>query len=393
MLTNKSRVFNTVIISLSLYSFTGFTASNNAALEIKNFIHSPYNSWGVDPEKLSIFGINLNKKNQQKAVAATINLEEALKLFHEEIPVTVAVIDTGVDKDHELLKNNIVTTTGAQATAKNYGKSFENASKPSTLPNDDNGHGSNVAGIILSIAKNSKILPLKYYLASNSGVKNLNASLEALKTAIDSNVAVINYSGGGPDKNAQEEKLLKMAEEKGIIVVAAAGNESTNIDLGGKKAYYPASYNLSNIITTASYTVTQDLEMELLPSSNYGKLTVDIAAPGHRINSASPGANHKGTSEMSGTSQATALVTGVVSMIKSNFPKLTAQQIKSVIIASAVEVPSFKGKLVSNGKLDAAKALEMSKKLSESLNKIKTAPITKLALKRSSNKKSKKVQI
>jgi len=137
--------------------------------------------------------------------------------------------------------------------------------------------------------------------------------VEALKYAVDHNVDVINYSGGGPEPAAEELRVLKEAERKGILVVAAAGNEESNID-DKKKAYFPASYGLKNIITVTAH----DEDLRILPSSNYGRSSVDIFAPGYRIKSSLQNGR---TGYLTGTSQATAFVTGVAALIKSEYPQ------------------------------------------------------------------------
>ena len=130
--------------------------------------------------------------------------------------------------------------------------------------------------------------------------KNLNSTIEALDYAVRKNVDIINYSGGGPESSERELRILKDAMRRGILIVAAAGNEKSNIDYK-ENAYYPASYGLPNIITVTAH----DKNAKLIPSANYGKQTVDISAPGNRIKSIFPD-NQIGF--LSGTSQATAFV-------------------------------------------------------------------------------------
>ena len=193
-----------------------------------------------------------------------------------------------------------------------------------------------------------------------SGQANLDATIKALQYAVDNNVDVINYSGGGPEASVEELRVLKAAEKKGILVIAAAGNERSNID-DKRHAYYPASYGLSNIITVGAH----DDGLNIIPSSNWGKNSVDIAAPGHRIRSAIPS---NGAGYMTGTSQATAFVTGVAAMIKSKYPSMKYDQIKNVILSSSLKVKNFEGKILGAGKLDAGRALELAESVSEKIN-------------------------
>ena len=310
----------------------GFTA---------DLLVSRFASWGIDPEK------NL----------ASINLKESWKNFRKNKEVVVAVVDTGIQQDHPFLANNIYVPAGA-ATAGNYGMDFSN-DKASNTPVDSHGHGTHVAGIVKSVFPEVKILALKYYNPKASGQKNLESTIRALRYAVDMNVDVINYSGGGPEASVEELRILKEAEKKGILIIAAAGNEHSNID-DKKNAYYPASYGLSNIITVGAH----DENLEIIPSSNYGKNSVDIAAPGYRIRSAIPGS---GAGFMTGTSQATAFVSGVAALIKSKYPSLGFEQIRNIILSSSLKVKNFEGKILGAGKLDAAKAVELAGTVSEKL--------------------------
>ncbi|HLW57929.1 MAG TPA: S8 family peptidase [Bacteriovoracaceae bacterium] len=306
---------------------------------------SRFASWGIDPEKTQ----------------ASINLFESWKNFKKNKDVVVAVIDTGIQIDHPFLKDNIHVLNG-QVSQKNFGVDFSTGRQTLT-PFDKHGHGTHVAGIVKSVFPDVKILALKYYNPAASGQANLAATIKALRYAVDNNVDIINYSGGGPESSVEELKILKEAERKGILVVAAAGNERSNID-EKRNAYYPASYGLSNIITVGAY----DDMLNIIPSSNYGKKSVDIAAPGHRIRSAIPGS---GAAYMTGTSQATAFVTGVAALIKSKHPSMTYDQIKNIVLSSSNKITNFEGKILGAGKLDAGKALA----LAESVNQ-KIAPKT-----------------
>jgi subtilisin family serine protease len=252
--------------------------------------------------------------------------------------ITVAVLDTGIDPTHEHIKGNLVRFLDYSGTGKN----------------DSHGHGTHVAGIIKNIFPKVKLVALKYYNPKYNGKQSLEATVKALKAAVDMNVDVINYSGGGPESSSEELAVLKEAERKGIIVVVAAGNESSNID-NKKHAFYPAAYGLSNIISVSAH----DQNLKLIKSSNWGKKLVDLAAPGKRIKSALP---YNRAGFLTGTSQATAFVTGVVAIIKSQFPKLSYTEVKNIIRNSAKKETFLASNSNSGGRLDAKAAiLEASK--------------------------------
>lgn len=303
---------------------------------------SRFSSWGIDPDKQ----------------LASINLKDSWFKFKKNKEIIVAVVDTGIQGDHDFLKNNIYLP-GRQVTKENFGVDFS-GEKITFTPTDAHGHGTHVAGIVKSVFPDVKILPLKYYNPKGSGQSNLEATIKALKFAVDNNVDVINYSGGGPEASVEELRVLKEAEKKGILVIAAAGNERSNID-DKRNAYYPASYGLSNIITVGAH----DDGLNIIPSSNYGKNSVDIAAPGYRIRSAIPG---NGAGYMTGTSQATAFVTGVAALIKAKYPRMKYDQIKNIILSSSAKVKNFEGKILGSGKLDAAKAIELADSVGQNLS-------------------------
>jgi subtilisin family serine protease len=114
--------------------------------------------------------------------------------------------------------------------------------------------------------------------------------------------------------------------------------------------YYPSAYHLSNIISVAA----TDIHNNLLPSSNWGKTKVDIAAPGENIYSTLPNGKF---GYMSGTSQATAFVTGVAALLLAQNPSLTPPELKKIILESAEPLPQLQGKIATGGRLNAYQAL------------------------------------
>ncbi len=334
-----------ILLTLTLgFKLIGFAQADVSAPLAYNaeLLLSRYTSWGIDPDKH----------------LASINLKESWIHFKKNKDVVVAVIDTGIQADHAFLINNIYVPTG-KSSVSNYGVDFS-GDKVTNTPMDQHGHGTHVAGIVKSIFPDVKILALKYYNPKASGQANLDATIKALKFAVDQNVDVINYSGGGPEASVDELRILKEAEKKGILVIAAAGNERSNID-DKRHAYYPASYGLSNIITVGAH----DDNLNIIPSSNYGKNSVDIAAPGHRIRSSIPG---NGAGYMTGTSQATAFVSGVAALIKAKYPDMKFDQVKNIILSSSLKVKTFEGKILGSGKLDASRAIELADSVNEKMH-------------------------
>lgn len=336
--------FTLVSLSASLMtlSFTAFAVSSpykiltpalkkfSAAQSLKN--------WGLTNESA--------KSHISAPMAWTI--EEGKK------SVIVAVVDTGVDSNHPDLKQNIWQDPASKE--KTYGWNFV---KNAANPEDDHGHGTHIAGIIGAITNpkagvsgvthNVSIMGVKYYSNSSSGAVNLDNTVKALEYAIAKGAKIINYSGGGPEFSEKEYLAIKKAEAAGVLVVAAAGNFGQNIDQV-EHYYYPAAYNTSNVISVAS----TDMKNNLSPFSNYGKRKVDVAAPGEKILSTLPGGRH---GELTGTSQATAFVSGVAALLLSQNPKLTPQELKSVIVASVDKFPQLEKKIATGGRINAYSAL------------------------------------
>lgn len=295
---------------------------------------SRYQNWGVD------------------------EMKTAWKYTEGDAGIVVAVIDTGIDSSHPDLKPNLWKDPSSAGLT--YGWDFvSNTSNPK----DEHGHGTHIAGIIGAIANNKtgtagvaqkvSLMPIRYYSERASGKVNLANTIQALYFAIEKGARIINYSGGGPEYNEQEFRAMKVAEEKGILIVAAAGNEHSDTDQA-RNYYYPAAYSLkglTNIITVASI----DSDKQLLKSSNWGQRTVDVAAPGHNILSTLPHAQY---GRMSGTSQATAFVSGLAALLLSEDRTLTPSQIRDTILKTVDREKPLMRKVASDGRINASRAVE-----------------------------------
>jgi subtilisin family serine protease len=160
---------------------------------------------------------------------------------------------------------------------------------------------------------------------------------------------IINYSGGGLEPSNEERAAIEYAEKKGILFIAAAGNERSNSDV---HKYYPADYGLSNIISVTAINPSN----QVLPSSNYGVETVDIAAPGQNILSTLPGSTY---GFMTGTSQATAFVTGAAVLVMAHHPEFNYHDVKKYILATGDAEPSLIAKTRTSRRLNLFKSLAM----------------------------------
>ena len=293
-------------------------------------------SWAIDP-----------------AHAASINLKSTiLEKLKFKRDIVVAVVDTGIDPAHPLLQTQLYTDKGPNKASLNFfGKDFSKDASDLNKPFDSHGHGTHISGIIASVYKQVKIITLKYYNPNALEQDNLNSTVKALEYAVDLGVDIINYSSGGAGASLEELRVLNRAKEKGILVVAAAGNYGSNIDKT-ENHYYPASYGLSNIITV----VNHDQTIGLNSTSNFGQ-SADLSAPGSRIISTLPSGRF---GYLSGTSQSTAFVSGVAAILMATSPELSYAKVKEILISSAKKVPALNGKCKSGGILDATKAIEMA---------------------------------
>lgn len=288
--------------------------------------------------------------------------------------IVVAVIDTGVDPIHEDLKENLWKNPGETGLDKKgkdkatngvdddkngyiddvYGWNFVSNNNELT---DNHGHGTHIAGIIGAQAGNQKgisgiapdvsLMIIKYYDPKVSNTDNLKNTINSINYAIKMGAQIINYSGGGTDYSQEEFEAVKRAEKQGILFVAAAGNERSNSD---QFHYYPADYKLPNIISVTAL----DPSKEVLASSNFGIETVDLAAPGQNIISTLPGNSY---GFMTGTSQATAFVSGAAVLVKANKPEFKFEDIKRYILSTGDPSTTLAQKTRTSRSLNLFKAL------------------------------------
>jgi subtilisin family serine protease len=274
--------------------------------------------------------------HKQLQSAEAIQFLEKKTAVKNQIKPLIAIIDTGIDFENAKIRTHLAS---AQSIVHPLGSA-----------QDHHGHGTHVSSIILSINPRVRILPIQYIDPPYGQELALENSVQALNQAIDAGANIINYSAGGYGFSTDEFLALRRAEEKGILVIAAAGNEGTSND---KKKYFPASYHLSNIIAVAATNDTN----ELIPESNFGIKNVSISAPGKDISGFVPGQK---LATMSGTSQATAFVTGVASLILeqkgANYPMAL---LKQKILMSGIYKESLKRKTASGNVVNAYRALTM----------------------------------
>lgn len=295
--------------------------------------------------------------------------------------IVVAIIDTGADVQHPDLKQNIWVNPGETGIdAKGHDKSrngvdddgngyiddvhgWNFASDTNDLT-DHHGHGTHIAGIIGAVGGNGigisgvtpkvSLMILKYYDPGARSLNPLETTVRAIRYATKMGANIINYSAGGLERSEEEMGAIRAANEKGILFVAAAGNEGSNSD---QKGFYPADYHLPNILSVTAI----DSSRRVLSSSNYGSRTVDIAAPGYEILSTLPNGQY---GFLTGTSQATAFASGVAALLLSH-RKFSGENLNEPwkVIEYLVKTGDIDDKLVGKTKyrsrLNAYRALIM----------------------------------
>jgi len=313
---------------------TGKAESRDAeARKLAALMNDPNVEYVVENFKLKAFTAPFDAEALREQWAITkVNAEAAWRRAGNRGSrnVIVAVIDTGTDYRHESLAANSVA-----------GYDFkDNDADPMDLTGAQNpGHGTHCSGIlggtgtadngIIGLSPEVSMMPLRFLGADGSG--DLMAGIKAIDYAIEKGAKVISASWGATVPRAQAQPLVdavERADKAGVIFVAAAANDGKNNDV---TEVYPANSGFANTITVAA-SGPQDEK----PSwSNFGKATVHVAAPGLNIMSTLPGNKY---GNLSGTSMATPLVSGLVAFLKAQDATLTGAQIRAILQQSGAQV-------------------------------------------------------
>lgn len=225
---------------------------------------------------------------------------------------SIAVLDTGIDSDHENLKDYVNTEAGQNFVGDDT--------------DDDQGHGTHVAGTIASYGKVSGVMeegtliPVK--VLDDDGDGSMYDIQKGITYAASEGADVINMSLGGGEYNQGMKEAIESANSKGTIVVAASGND------GQQDISYPAAYD--NTIAVGSVTSSKSRSI----FSNYGE-ELDVMAPGSNIYSTTPDGNYDA---MSGTSMASPHVAGVMGLIRSADSDISVDDATSILKETAKNV-------------------------------------------------------
>ncbi len=342
--------------------------------------------WPHDPEFFRLWGMNnvgqaspLGLEGQSGSDLHLLSAWETTKGSRE---IVVAILDSGMDYTHPDLADNVWINDAEKGGVPGvdddnngfvddvYGWDF--VSKGRTEPNfgnlgdsdpmDENGHGTHVAGTIGAVANNGRgvvgvnwnvrLMPLR--IGDSNGMINDVDAYRAFRYGTKMGVDVMSNSWGGGGRSQLLEHAIKEAQAKGILIVAAAGNDGADNDATPS---YPANY--AGVLSVGA---SDNLDVPA-GFSNFGAETVQVFAPGVNVLSTYPvGLTPPGQEPyqvMSGTSMATPHASGVAALVLAADSSLRKkpEQLRARLVGSSDVVGPLLGKSVSNGRLNAARAV------------------------------------
>jgi subtilisin family serine protease len=282
---------------------------------------------------------------------ADISAAAAWDLLTSAEHVVVAIIDTGVRGTHEDLAANMWVSP-------NDASHGLNALTGSNTTDDDEGHGTLVAGVIgaagnngkgmAGVAWKTKLMACKAFDSARNGYDS--AIIACIDFARTNSARIINASWGGYAFGEALSNAVFRARNDGILIVAAAGNDGKDID---SQPYYPAALRVDNVISLA-FTTRAD---ELGGISNYGATNVALAAPGDQIYSTFFTSDKMYLGPLSGTSFAAPYVCGALALMSERFPAYSPQQLIRQLLDGADRLPALAGKCFTGARLNLLKAL------------------------------------
>lgn len=303
----------------------------------------------------------------QDAQPGGIRAQSAWNTTMGAASIVVGVLDTGIDTTHPDLVGNLWSNhvvVGGCA----YGTHGYNVFTDTCVPEDDNGHGTHVAGTIgatggngagvIGVAPRTALMALKMLDANGNGstigaITAIDWAVAAKQAGVNLRVLSASWAGAGYSQALVD--AIQRAGDAGILFVAAAGNSALNVDAAPT---YPCAYPVATIICVAATTSTD----ALASFSNYGAGSVDLAAPGVSIMSTVPpglvgGCGTAAYCAFNGTSMATPHVSGAAALVIASDPTVSVAALRARLIGAVDAVPALSGKVASGGRLDVCKAI------------------------------------
>jgi|GEM_PF-1207411 len=296
---------------------------------------------------------------------ADIDAMEAWDLTTGSREILVGVIDTGVDRNHpdlapnmwrnpnETPGNGLDDDRNGFVDDVNGWDFFANDNDPM----DENNHGTHCSGTIGGVGNNLAGVTGVCWQVSIVGIRFLGPSggsssdaIECVNYSRSLGVDLTSNSWGGGGFSALLQAAIVHAGQADQLFIAAAGNDAANTDFAPQ---YPAGYAADNIVSVAASTDRDSLSS----FSNYGRTTVDLAAPGSSILST---VKNGGYSTFSGTSMATPHVAGAIALLKSLVPGIPASEIKSQLLTTVDPLPALTTTTSSGGRLNVERLMTQS---------------------------------
>lgn len=296
-----------------------------------------------------------------------IGIEDVWDEFQDTGNIVVAIIDTGVDFEHPDLAPNMWVNAGEVPDNQVdddhngyvddiHGYDFVNDDGE---PMDDNVHGTHVAGILGAVGNNAigvsgvawqaKIMALKFLNAGAGG--STSDAIPAIEYALANGAKILVNSWGDSNYNPALFSAIRAADAAGALFFAAAGNQGRDND---DDPFYPAGYDSPNVVSLGSI----DANDSLSSFSNFGRLSVDFAAPGGEILSTKPNGTF---GYISGTSMSTPYAAGAAAVLWSRFPELSHRQARNILLQGSAPRTYLQGKTLMGGVLDVAGALAVAR--------------------------------
>jgi len=351
-------------------------------------LHNTTSRVPQDPLYLKLWGLKNYGQDSPNGIEGTESADiGAMDVWSQTTTgsnkIKVAVLDTGIDYKHPDLAANMWVNQkekdgvpGVDDDGNGYVDDLHGwdaiSDKRSTVyfgqigdpdPMDDQGHGTHVAGTIGAVGGNGigvvgvnwsvSLVAVKFLDANGSG--SSVDEYRAMQYILANDIDIVNGSYGGGAKSKLIESAIVEANEKGILFVFAAGNESSNNDATDT---FPTNYESENIISVAA----TDARDQIADFSNYGQTTVDIAAPGVNILSTVPtkiGGDYP-YAAYSGTSMAAPHVAGAAALLLAAEPGLRKNPaaIRERLMKTAECKHNLSAMVASGGRLSVARAVK-----------------------------------
>jgi thermitase len=241
-------------------------------------------------------GAGLSDGTDNPGTAADdMSLSTAWNYITDCSSVIVAVLDTGIDYNHEDLSANM--WDGSSYGLPHHGYNFQDGTND---PMDNNGHGSHVAGVIGAVGNNGvgvsgicwKATLMAVKVLDSTGTGSTSTIADGITWAVTHGAKVVNLSLGTTSEDPAINSAVAATASQGAVIVAAAGNNSTN---NNTTPFYPCNSPSANVICVAAV----DQQFNLASFSNYGSTSVQVAAPGVNIISTYPYSSTKTTDDFS----------------------------------------------------------------------------------------------